>query len=258
MNPQLLALVCVAALMVTTWVISLIISDASIVDITWGLGFAVVGIATWLADDSRTSLDHLITVLVVVWGLRLTAYLAWRNLGHGEDFRYRAMRRRWGSSFWIMSLLTVYVLQGTLMWMVSLPVHLSHRDSAGVGALAIVGTALWGVGLLFESVGDLQLARFKADSSNDGKVMNSGLWKYTRHPNYFGDACVWWGIALVAATTGVGRWGLIGAFVMNVLLLRVSGVAMLEKSLVKRKPQYEEYIARTSAFIPRPPRRVVN
>ena len=172
-----------------------------------------------------------------------------------EDYRYVAMRRHWGARFPLVSLFTVFGLQGVLMWVVSLGVQLGQADDSSLGALAWVGTAVWAIGLTFEAVGDLQLARFKSDPANAGKVMDRGLWRYTRHPNYFGDACAWWGIALVASESGVGAWGLLGAAVMTGLLLRVSGVALLEKSLRKRKPDYEAYVARTSAFIPLPPKR---
>ena len=254
MNELLLAALTIAVLMVGTWLISVVIKDASIVDITWGLGFATVATVLWIADDSRSSLDTLLWIMTLTWGLRLCLYLARRNLGHGEDYRYVAMRKRWGPAFPVISFLTVYTLQGTLMWVVSLPVQLSHRQEGSIGVLAIIGVALWLVGFYFESVGDLQLRRFKADPSNEGKVLDSGLWRYTRHPNYFGDACVWWGIALVACSVSVGRWGLIGAAVMNLLLLKVSGVALLERSLKRRKPDYQAYVERTSAFIPRPPK----
>ena len=162
---------------------------------------------------------------------------------------------RFGARFPLVSLFTVFGLQGVLMWIVSLGVQLGQADDSSLGALAWVGTAVWAIGLTFEAVGDLQLARFKSDPANAGKVMDRGLWRYTRHPNYFGDACAWWGIALVASESGVGAWGLLGAAVMTGLLLRVSGVALLEKSLRKRKPDYEAYVARTSAFIPLPPKR---
>jgi steroid 5-alpha reductase family enzyme len=195
--------------------------------------------------------------MTTIWGLRLAGYLAWRNLGHGEDYRYRAMRKRWGSRFTLISLVTVFAFQGLMMWIVSLPVQLGQADATPeqIGVLAWIGVAVWVVGLGFETIGDAQLARFKADPTNAGKVMDRGLWRYTRHPNYFGDACVWWGIALVAAETGSGAWGLIGAALMTLLLRRVSGVTLLEKSLVKRREGYTEYVARTSPFIPRPPKR---
>ncbi|MGA1345906.1 MAG: DUF1295 domain-containing protein [Ilumatobacteraceae bacterium] len=254
-SPLALAAITVAVVMLTTWLVSIAIRNASIVDIVWGLGFPVVAVATFLADGNRGSLDVVILAMVVIWGLRLGGYLAWRNLGHEEDYRYRAMRRRWGSRFPLVSLLTVFTLQGTLMWIVSLPVQLSHRgEGRSVGVVAVVGLAVWAIGLAFETIGDWQLTRFKADPRNAGKVMDRGLWRYTRHPNYFGDSCVWWGIAIAASTVPVARWGLIGAGVMNVLLVRVSGKALLERSLSKRKDGWAEYAARTSGFIPRPPR----
>jgi len=142
-----------------------------------------------------------------------------------------------------------------MMWVVSLPVQLGQvSDTPDFGVMAIIGVGIWVVGIFFESVGDLQLSRFRADPANEGTVMDRGLWRYTRHPNYFGDACVWWGLGLIAAETGLGAWGLIGSAVMTILLVRVSGAALLERSLRKRKPGYEEYIARTSSFVPRPPR----
>ncbi|MEO6569947.1 MAG: DUF1295 domain-containing protein [Ilumatobacteraceae bacterium] len=245
----------IAALMLTTWLVSVRIRNASIVDITWGLGFVLVAWVVRWQGHTNTARQWLLVAMVTVWGLRLAGYLFWRNHGQPEDYRYRAMRKRYGDRFPVVSLVTVFVLQGVLMWIVSLPVQLGQvRNGPGVGAVAVVGAVLWLVGMVFEGVGDLQLARFKSDPTNDGKVMDQGLWRYTRHPNYFGDACVWWGIALVAAESRTGAWGLIGALVMTVLLLRVSGVALLEKSLRKRKPDYQAYVERTSAFFPLPPK----
>lgn len=250
------AALAIVVLMVGTWLLSLALRNASIVDIVWGLGFVVVAWAVRLRLDDPSGRATLIAVLVTIWGLRLSGYLAWRNIGHGEDYRYVAMRRHWGRRFPLVSLVTVFALQGALMWTVSLGVQLAQgSDSPDLGILAAVGVALWLVGVFFETVGDAQLARFKKDPTNAGQVMNRGLWRFTRHPNYFGDACVWWGIALVAAETGPGRWGLLGAAVMNVLLVRVSGVALLERSLSKRKPGYEDYVRRTSAFFPLPPKK---
>jgi steroid 5-alpha reductase family enzyme len=247
----------VAVLMLATWAISVVRRDASIVDIVWGLGFVVVAVAAFLVGDGADARRTLLLVLVGVWGLRLSGYLAWRNLGHGEDRRYQKMRRHHGEWFWLISLATVFALQGVLMLVVSLPVTLSAdvERPDGLGPLAAVGVLLWLVGFVFEAGGDLQLARFKADPANEGEVMDRGLWRYTRHPNYFGDFCIWWGIGLVAAETGPGRWGLIGPVVMTVFLLRVSGVAMLERDIGQRRPKYAEYIERTSAFFPRPPRK---
>ena len=253
------AAVAVAALMVGTWVVSLVLRNASIVDITWGLGFVVVAWVSALRADAASGAASVLVAMVTVWGLRLGVYLFWRNHGNGEDYRYVAMRRRWGKRFWLISLATVFVLQGALMWIVSLPVQVAHvgdaRDGALAGVALVIGLALYAIGLLFEVVGDAQLARFKADPTNEGKVMRSGLWRYTRHPNYFGDACVWWGVGIVAQAVTGTWWALLGPLVMNILLLRVSGVALLERSLRKRKPDYAEYVRTTSAFVPRPPRR---
>ena len=246
----------IAVLMFVTWLVSLPLRNASIVDLIWGLGFVLVAWAVRLTVDGNNARQWLLVGMVTLWGLRLSAYLTWRNHGNGEDYRYKAMRKHWGPRFWWVSLLTVFALQGILMWTVSLSVQLGQvPDDPGLGVLAAIGVVVWAVGLTFEGVGDAQLARFKADPANAGTVMDQGLWRYTRHPNYFGDCCVWWGITLVAIESGLGAVGIIGAVVMTVLLRRVSGVTLLEKSLKKRRAGYEEYIARTSPFIPRPPKR---
>ena len=246
----------IAGLMLVTWLVSLPLRNASIVDLIWGLGFVLVAWAVRLTVDGNNARQWLLVGMVTVWGLRLSAYLTWRNHGNGEDYRYKAMRKQWGPRFWWVSLFTVFALQGVLMWTVSLSVQLGQvPETPGLGVLAGIGVLVWAVGLTFEAVGDAQLARFKGDPANAGKVMDQGLWRYTRHPNYFGDACVWWGITLVAIESGLGAVGIVGAVVMTVLLRRVSGVTLLEKSLKKRREGYEEYIARTSPFVPRPPKR---
>lgn len=244
-------------LLVATWVVSLVVRDASIVDLVWGLAFVVVTATVAALGGGDPARRTLLTVLVGVWGLRLSGYLAWRNLGRGEDYRYRAMRKKYGARFPLISLATVFLLQGALVWVVSLPVQLAAGAAgpAGLGPLAVVGVGLWAVGFAFEAVGDLQLARFKADPASEGQVMDRGLWRFTRHPNYFGDCCVWWGIWLACAETGPGRWGVVGPLVMTFLLVRVSGVAMLERTIGRRRPGYADYVARTSAFVPLPPRR---
>ena len=252
------AAVAIVVLMVGTWLVSLVWHDASIVDPVWPLGFVVIAwvtraVATGHGEVTR---QWIIVAMTTIWGLRLSGYLAWRKHGAPEDHRYQAMRRHRGDRFPLASLFTVFALQGVLMWIVSLPVQLGQtRVTPDVGALALIGVAIWLVGFTFETVGDAQLARFKADPTSAGQVMDQGLWRYTRHPNYFGDTCVWWGIALVAAETGVGAIGIVGAAVMTVLLLRVSGIPMLERTMAKRRPDYTAYVERTSAFIPRPPRR---
>ena len=166
------------------------------------------------------------------------------------------MRRHWGDRFWLISLGTVFLLQAVIMWTVSLPVQMGQVPDSPetLGPIELLGVLVFAIGLVFESVGDYQLARFKADPANKGAVMDAGLWRYTRHPNYFGDFCVWWGLFIVAAATGVGLWSVIGPIVMTIFLLRVSGVTMLERSITKRRPGYEDYIRRTNAFFPGPPR----
>ena len=254
---MLIAAITIMCVMVATWLLSLLLKNASIVDIVWGLGFAITSWVLAITIDGDSTRQILLAVMVGSWGLRLGGYLAKRNIGHGEDWRYKAMRKKKGARFGLISLVTVFGLQGVLMWVVSLPVMFGNSDATpGVGPLAVIGVMVWAVGLSFEAVGDWQLAKFKKDPNNAGKVMQTGLWSLTRHPNYFGDALLWWGIGIVGAETGTGVVGFIGPVVMTVFLLRVSGVPMLERSLMKRREGYAEYAARTSAFIPRPPKRI--
>lgn len=251
----LASIVTIACLMLATWSVSLLRRDASIVDIVWGLGFVLVAWAAKFVTGASGAGNWLLLLMVTVWGLRLAGYLAKRNLGKGEDFRYKAMRRKHGERFAIVSLYTVFGLQGALMFVVSLPVTLGQRDTgAGAGFVVFLGFVVWAIGIYFEAVGDAQLARFKRDPRNEGQIMDQGLWALTRHPNYFGDAVVWWGLAIVGSSQGAGAWAFLGAGVMTVLLVRVSGAAMLDRLLAKRKPGYAEYMARTSGFIPMPRR----
>ncbi len=242
----------IGGLMVALWLVSLALRDASIVDPCWGLGFVIVGWTAALAGE-LSGWGWVLALLTTVWGLRLSIHLGRRNLGHGEDFRYRSMRKRY-PNFALTSLVIVFGLQGVLMWIVSLPLQLAPAFDGTNAALGIAGVAVWAVGLAFEAVGDAQLARFRADPANEGKVLDTGLWRYTRHPNYFGDACVWWGLWLVALAAGAPWWTVVGPVVMTFLLRRVSGVTLLERSLKERRPGYAEYVRRTSPFVPRPPR----
>jgi steroid 5-alpha reductase family enzyme len=255
-NVLLSGLAAVASLMLLGWLVSIVMKDASIVDLLWGLAFIAIAWTTFAAGHGARPRRFLLAGMVSIWGLRLALYLARRNLGHGEDYRYQAMRRK-HPNFVLWSLGMVFGLQGALAWIVSLPVQLAMHDQSPsqLGGLAYLGVAVWLIGLAFESIGDAQLARFKADPSSKGQVMDRGLWRYTRHPNYFGDFCVWWGIFLVAAETGSARWGVIGPIVMSILLTRVSGKDLLEKTIGKRRPGYTDYVARTNAFFPGPPRR---
>lgn len=245
--------------MFALWLVSIPLRNASIVDIFWGPGFGVIAVVTWFLADGAEPRQHLLTALTVIWALRLGGYLAWRNIGHGEDPRYRKMREkteRAGGSFATASLVKVFLLQGVLMWLISMPVQVGqmYARPAELGLVAALGTALWLIGFLFEAVGDWQLARFKADPANRGEVMDRGLWRYTRHPNYFGNACLWWGLFVIACENPVGLWTLYAPVLMTWLLLKVSGVSLLERSLQKTKPKYEEYVRRTSAFFPLPPK----
>jgi steroid 5-alpha reductase family enzyme len=239
--------------MVTLWLVSLWRSDVSIVDIFWGLGFVVVAWLTCLAGSGEAARQWLLVGLTTVWGLRLASYLAWRNHGKPEDYRYRAMRDAYGPRFRWISLFLVFGLQGVILWIVSLPLQAGQLSDAGWRWLDAAGILFWTVGFAFETVGDVQLARFKADPANRGHVMDRGLWRYTRHPNYFGDFLVWWGLYLIAASGGAW-WTVFSPVLMSVLLLRVSGVALLERSLKARTAGYETYVRRTSAFFPWPPK----
>ncbi len=238
------------------WAVSVAVKDSSIVDIFWGSGFVVIAWVTFAVADGAPGQRLLLTVLTTLWGLRLTIHLARRNLGHGEDFRYQAMRAKAGASWPLRSLWAVFWVQGILMWLVSLPVQVGQQGgtTSGWSWLVAVGILVYAVGLFFETVGDMQLTRFIANPANKGTVMDRGLWRYTRHPNYFGDFSVWWGLYLIALAAGAW-WTIIGPIIMSVLLIRVSGAGLLEKSIGKRRAGYDEYVARTSGFFPRPPRR---
>jgi len=248
--------VAVAVLMISVWLLSVWKRDASIVDIFWGLGFALIAIVARATGTGHVPRMNLVAALTVLWGVRLAGYLLWRNWGAGEDYRYQAMRRGIGERFWWVSLVTVFALQGVLMWVVSLPVQWAQASPlpSELGVLDLAGVLFWSVGLIFESIGDLQLARFKSDPANRGKVMDRGLWRYTRHPNYFGDAVLWWGLFLIAFSTPGSWWTVIGPLTMTGLLMRVSGVPLLERRLAKTRPEYADYVRRTSAFVPWWPR----
>lgn len=246
----------IVALMFTAWVVSVVIKDASIVDIIWGFGFVLVALVAFFTGDGYDGRRWLITLLASAWGLRLSTYLYVRNHGKGEDYRYQAMRRHWGPRFAIISLFTVFGLQGVLMFIISMPLQVAQLSGMpdNLTWADYAGSAVFAIGLGFEAVGDFQLARFKADPANARKVMDRGLWRYTRHPNYFGDAVLWWGLFLIAAARPANLLVIFSPIVMTILLTRVSGVPLLEKSLTKRREGYDDYIARTSGFFPRPPR----
>jgi steroid 5-alpha reductase family enzyme len=244
-------------LMLGLWAASLAWHDASIVDIFWGAGFvACAWIYFDLTPQGFAGRKWLTCALVTIWGLRLALHILRRNWGKGEDYRYRPWRGQAGERWWWVSLFKVFVLQGVLLWVISIPLLMAQASPtpARLGWLDIAALAVWGIGFLFEAAGDWQLQRFKADPANRGKVLKRGVWRYSRHPNYFGDVAVWWGYYLLAAAAG-GWWTIYSPLLMTWLLLRVSGVIMLERSLAQSKPGYREYMQTTSAFIPWRPRK---
>ncbi|UCC75211.1 MAG: DUF1295 domain-containing protein [Gemmatimonadota bacterium] len=244
-------------MMTVVWVLSLFKRNTSIVDVFWGLGFALLAWLYFFASEAATPRKLLVVTLVTLWGLRLSLYILWRNWGQGEDYRYREMRERNPETFALRSLFTVFWLQAALLWVIAMPLLQAERSAMPnrLTWLDVLGAVVFAVGFLFEAGADWQLARFKANSANAGKLLDRGIWRYTRHPNYFGDAMVWWGFFLFAAATPTGLWTIFSPLLMTILLMRVSGVTLLEKKLSTAKPGYREYVERTNAFFPWFPRR---
>ena len=232
------------------WALSVFRSNVDHVDSQWSLMFLLAMLA-YAGTVPETQRGRLVLVLVAIWAIRLSVYLTARNWGHPEDRRYQAIRARNQPGFAFSSLYRIFLFQAVLAWVISLPLLGAALGRTELGWLDWAGVALWVVGIVFETFGDWQLARFKRDPSNAGKVMDRGLWRWTRHPNYFGDFCVWWGFGLIGLSAGAW-WCLLGPVLMSVLLLRVSGVALLERDIGQRRPEYAEYIRRTNAFFPGP------
>ncbi len=242
----------ILGMMALLWLLSLALKDSSIVDIFWGAGFVVSGWVYFaLTPNDYLPRKVILMVIVTLWGLRLTGYIGWRNIGKGEDFRYRKWREAAGTAWWWRSFFKVFVLQGALMWLISAPLLAAQLGPARapLTIFDLLGVLIWGIGFYFEGVGDAQLARFKRDPENKGKLLTTGVWRYTRHPNYFGDAAQWWGFYLIALSNG-GWWTLFSPLMMTYLLRSVSGVTMLEKTLKDTKPGYAEYVRSTNAFFP--------
>ncbi len=242
----------VMILMTALWLISIPIKNVSIVDIFWGIGFIVANATYLLLSGDVYTRKWLVFGLVTLWGLRLSGYLLYRNYGKEEDFRYQEFRRHFGAKrYWWFSFFQVFLLQGSLIALVSLPLLgiNTYTQSNDLNALDYAAVVLWIVGFLFESVGDYQLTRFKNNPDNKGKVLDTGLWRYTRHPNYFGDVTVWWSFGLFSIAAGA-YWHVAGSLIMTYLIIKISGVSLLERSLKDTKPQYRDYVAKTSAFFP--------
>lgn len=240
------------------WGVSVRLKDASIIDIFWGPACAFGAVATYLRAPGAAPRDLLLTGLVCLWATRLALHLARRNLGHGEDYRYQAMRKKAGSdaAFAKQSLTRVFALQGLIAWFVSLPVQLGQIGGAGaLGFLSFAGIAIFAIGFLFETIGDMQLRAFKADPANKGRLMTDGLWAWTRHPNYFGDAAVWSGLTLIALESPYGFATILSPLVMAHFLINISGKALLERGMDRKYPDYAAYKERTSGFFPMPPKR---
>jgi steroid 5-alpha reductase family enzyme len=242
----------ILVLVTLLWIWSVFIKNVSIVDIFWGLGFVVVNAFYVFMSGELNARKILILTLVSIWGLRLTIYLAFRNIGKGEDFRYQEFRRNYGPKrYWWFSFFQVFLLQGLLIMIVSLPL-LGINSSASSGDLKVldyIGIVVWFIGFIFEAGGDFQLVRFKRQFENKGKVLNTGFWKYTRHPNYFGDSAVWWAYAIFSIAAG-SYWQIIGSIIMTILIIKISGVSLLEKTLKDTKSQYRDYIQKTNSFFP--------
>jgi len=252
MNIMLWNLAAVTAMMMAGWVVSLIYRNVTIVDSLWGLGFVLIAWLTYLGSEGYWVRNFLLVLLVSIWGLRLCLYLSWRNWGKGEDPRYGTWRRKAGGRFWLVSLFKVFILQALFLWVISLALQagqLAPRPDS-LTWLDGLGMLVWTIGFGFESAGDWQLARFKADPANRGRVMDRGLWAYTRHPNYFGEFLVWWGIFLITLSTPGGWWTIFSPLIVTAVLLKITGIPLTEKGLIESRPGYSEYIKRTSAFVP--------
>ena len=244
-------------MMAVTFVVAKRAGKHSVVDTAWGVGIALTAVVSLIASagHGQPARRYLLLAASVCWGLRLAGYVAWRNRGKGEDPRYRDLLSRAKGNPDVYALRTVYLLQAAILWLACLPVQAGMLERAPAGPLAVIGGLLWLGGFVFESVGDWQLARFKADPAHQGLIMDRGLWRYTRHPNYFGDFCMWWGLFLIA----LGSWAevptIIAPLLMTFILTRGTGQRLTDQRMAATRPQYADYAARTSGFIPLPPRR---
>ena len=251
------------AVILALWAYSVKIRDVSFIDAFWAFGMVLLACATWAQSEYPSARSHLLLGLTAFWGLRLTLHLWTRWRAHGEDPRYAkimgSVMEKKGWSWSKTSLLSVFLTQAPLLFITCLPAQLGIWASEGglnvLGPLAFLGATIAIIGILFETIGDAQLNAFRANPANTGKVLDTGLWRYTRHPNYFGDACTWWGIWLIACETGLPGWiSIIGPIFLTFTLTRWSGKPLLEKGMKKTRPEYAYYVARTSGFFPLPPK----
>lgn len=234
------------------FVIAHIKHNNSIADSGWGIGFIIIALFTLIHTGLYLPRHLLVTALVLLWGVRLSGYITWRNWGKGEDPRYIEFRKRWGVWALLFSYLEVFMLQGALLIVVASSIIVINTSSTpGIHWLDIIGTCIWLIGLLFETIGDVQLYNFLHNPTNKGRVMKYGLWRYTRHPNYFGEVCIWWGIWLIALNVPYGAWTIISPLTITTLLLFVSGIPLAEKQL-EHLPEFQQYQKETSVFFPLP------
>lgn len=252
-HPYTVALAVILAVGVVGWLVSVLKNDVSFVDSLWSLFFLIAAAVFAIGAQPLSVRGTLVLVLVAVWALRLSIYITARNWGEPEDYRYQSIRSNNEPGFTFKSLYIVFGLQGVLAWLIAMPLLPAITSDAALNGFDLVAATLWITGFVFEAGGDYQLARFKSRDSSRGRVLNTGLWRYTRHPNYFGDFCIWWSFYLFALAAG-GWWSIASPLLMSLLLLKVSGVTMLEKSIVDRRPEYDSYILSTNAFFPGRPR----
>jgi len=252
-HPYIIALLVILGVGIVSWLVSVIRKDVSFVDSLWSLFFLIAAVVFVLDAQPISLRGKFVLALVVIWSLRLSIYITARNWGKPEDYRYQSIRANNEPGFAFKSLYIVFGLQGVLAWLVALPLLPAITSDFALNGIDLIAALLWLVGFVFEAGGDYQLARFKAREDSKGQVLDTGLWRYTRHPNYFGDFCIWWSFFLFAVASG-GWWSIASPLLMSLLLLKVSGVAMLEKTISDRRPEYAEYIRRTNAFFPGPRR----
>jgi steroid 5-alpha reductase family enzyme len=255
MSHLLLTLVLAFGMMTGLWPLSLKLADVSIIDILWAPAFAVLGWACLITTPSPGPRAIIAVTLVSLWAVRLGSHIwtRWRRLGH-EDYRYAEMRRRRQPHFPLTSLATIFWLQALLLWVISFPLQAASSSSGPLGWLDIAGTAMAVAGIVIEAVADIQLTRFRADPANLGRVLDHGLWAWSRHPNYFGDFALWWGFFVLGLAAGAPWWTVLGPLAISALLIHFSGAGLMEDTITTRRPGYAEYVRRTSLFIPWPPR----
>jgi steroid 5-alpha reductase family enzyme len=252
-HPFAIALFVILGVGVVSWLVSVAKKDVSFVDSLWSLFFLIAAAVFAIEAQPISTRGKLVLALVTIWALRLSIYITVRNWGQSEDYRYQSIRESNEPGFAFKSLYIVFGLQGALAWLIALPLLPAITSDASLTGIDLAAAGLWLVGFVFEAGGDYQLSRFKAQKENRGRVLDTGLWRYTRHPNYFGDFCIWWSFYMFAVASG-GWWSIASPILMSLLLLKVSGVAMLEKTIGKRRPAYAEYARNTNTFFPGPSR----